>query len=202
MTGNDGLPNADWKRLADFLFEAGMLRRTPRTGYQFLGSGSENVAEHTCRTAIIGYVLAKLSGADSGKVVTLCIFHDFHETRIGDFNYVNKIYNTADPERALADALSGTGLDEVLDLHRELEGAESLEATLAQDADQIDLILNLKEELDLGNRHAAQWLDCAKERLRTDWGRRLAQEIVRTERTDWWFKGRDRCWWTRKNGKG
>ena len=32
------------RRLADFVFELGMLRKTPRTGYQFLGSGAENVA--------------------------------------------------------------------------------------------------------------------------------------------------------------
>ena len=32
------------KRIANFLFEAGMLKRTPRTGFQFLGSGAESVA--------------------------------------------------------------------------------------------------------------------------------------------------------------
>jgi len=32
--------------IADFLFEVGMLSRTPRSGYQFLGSGRESVAEH------------------------------------------------------------------------------------------------------------------------------------------------------------
>ena len=52
-------------RLADFLFEAGMLRKTPRTGYQFLGSGRENVAEHSFRTALIGYSLARMAGADA-----------------------------------------------------------------------------------------------------------------------------------------
>ena len=51
-------------RLADFLFEAGMLRKTPRTGYQFLGSGSENVAEHSFRAALVGYALAHMAGAD------------------------------------------------------------------------------------------------------------------------------------------
>ena len=46
------------KRTAEFLFEVGMLKRTPRTGYQFLGSGGESVADHSFRTAVIGYVLA------------------------------------------------------------------------------------------------------------------------------------------------
>ena len=40
-------------RIVEFLFEVGMLKRTPRSGWQFLGSGSESVAEHAFRTAWI-----------------------------------------------------------------------------------------------------------------------------------------------------
>ena len=53
------------QRLTDFLNEVGMLRHTPRSGYKFLGSGQETVAEHSHRTAVIGYVLAKKTGADA-----------------------------------------------------------------------------------------------------------------------------------------
>ena len=42
------------QRLTDFLNEVGMLRHTPRSGYKFLGSGQETVAEHSHRTAGIG----------------------------------------------------------------------------------------------------------------------------------------------------
>lgn len=190
-----------YRRLADFLFEVGMLRKTPRTGYQFLGSGAENVAEHSFRTTVIGYVLAWMSGAKVDNTVQLCLFHDLHESRIGDFNYVNRMYNTSNPEAALGDALRGTGLEtSILALFQELEAAETQEARLAQDADQIDLILNLKEELDLGNPYAAKWMDCAVERLRTDTGRGLAATIRETDHTDWWFRGPERSWWTRGNG--
>lgn len=191
------------KRLADFLFEAGMLRRTPRTGYQFLGTGQENVAEHSFRTAVIGFVLARMADADTAHTALLCLFHDFHEARIGDFNYVNRIYNTSAPRTALEHATEGTGLaDDLLPLWDELESAATIEARLAQDADQIDLILNLKQELDLGNRYAAKWLECALQRLRTAEGRELANTIATTDHTDWWFIGPDRSWWERKNGKG
>ena len=194
--------NTDWKRVADFLFEVGMLRKTPRTGYQFLGSGNENVAEHSFRVAVIGHVLARKAGADVGRTVSLCLFHDVHEARTGDFNYVNRIYNTSRPELALAHALEGTGLrEEVLGMWEELEGADSLEAQLAQDADQLDLILSLKEEKDLGNRYADKWLECAVPRLRTDMGRELAETILTTDQSDWWFIKPDKCWWTRGNGK-
>ena len=46
----------DLKAIADFLFEVGMLKRTPRSGFQFLGTGHETVAEHSLRAAVIGYV--------------------------------------------------------------------------------------------------------------------------------------------------
>ena len=60
------------KNLANFLFEAGMLKRTPRTGFQFLGSGAESVAEHSFRTSLIGYTLAQLDDeADAGRVVLI-----------------------------------------------------------------------------------------------------------------------------------
>lgn len=189
-------------RLVDFLFECGMLRKTPRSGYQFLGSGSENVAEHSFRTTVIGYVLATMAGADVGRTTHLCLFHDLHEARTGDFNYVNQIYNASERTAALKDATAGTGLEKaLLGLWEELEKTDSLEAQLAHDADQLDFILNLKEEADMGNSYAPKWLELALERVRTPWGKELAATIAKTDHKDWWFLVRNRDWWTRKNGK-
>lgn len=197
MKGRDELT-----RLADFLNECGMLRKTPRTGYQFLGSGSENVAEHSFRTAVIGHILALRAGADVARTTYMCLFHDLHEARTGDFNYVNRIYNNSDRTTALKHATGGTGLEEeILGYWEELEETTSLEARLAQDADQLDFILNLKEEADLGNKYAQEWLDIAVQRVRTEWGIELAQTIAKTDHKDWWFLGPDPSWWTRKNGK-
>ena len=190
------------KRLADFLFETGMLRKTPRSGYQFLGSGKENVAEHSFRTAVVGFVLAQMAGANAEHTALMCLFHDLHEARIGDFNYVNRIYNTSKPRTALEHAVEGTDLeDAMLPLWDELEEADTLEAKLAQDADQLDIILSLKEEKDLGNPYAEKWLEGALHRLRTPYGQQLAETIVCTDHTDWWFVGPDESWWQRKNGK-
>ena len=197
MKGRDRLT-----RLVDFLNECGMLRKTPRTGYQFLGSGSEDVAQHSFRTAVIGHVLALMAGADVARTTYMCLFHDLHEARTGDFNYVNRIYNKSTRTLALEHATGGTGLEEeILGYWEELEETVTLEARLAQDADQLDFILNLKEEFDQGNKYAGQWLEMAVERVRTQWGRDLAETIARTDHKDWWFLGPDPDWWTRKNGK-
>ena len=48
------------KHIINFFFELGMLKKTPRSGYQFLGSGSESVAEHVFRVATIGFTMARL----------------------------------------------------------------------------------------------------------------------------------------------
>lgn len=189
-------------RLADFLFEAGMLRKTPRTGYQFLGSGKENVAEHSFRAALIGYALAVMAGADAGRTAMLCLIHDFHEARTGDFNYVNSMYNTSQKRLAMEHALRGTGLeDKLLPLWDEQEGGLTIEARLSEDADQLDLLLNLVEERNLGNPYAAKWMESAMERLCTEQGRALARRIAESDHTDWWFKGPDADWWVNKGGK-
>ncbi len=184
------------ERIVDFLNEVGMLRHTPRTGYQFLGSGQENVAEHSFRTAVIGHVLARLAGIAPERVVFLCLFHDLHEARTGDFNYVNHMYNHAESRVALTHATAGTGLeDEVLNGFQELQDSVSIESRLAHDADQLDFILNLKAESDKGNAFALDWLENACKRLVTEEGRSLASVIMQTDHNLWWYAGADRSWW-------
>jgi len=86
--------------LANFLFEVGMLSRTPRSGNQFLGSGQESVAEHILRTAFVGYILCKMDDSlDERKVLKMCILHDLPEARTGDMNYVNKKYVRVDEKK-------------------------------------------------------------------------------------------------------
>ncbi len=181
-------PDAPLSRLAEFLFEAGMLRFTPRSGYAFLGSGQENVAEHSFRAAIIAYALAKRAGADASRAALLCLFHDLAEARTGDLNYVNKRYVTADEESALADAVAGTGLEaDLLGLRAELAGNQSIEARLAHDADQLDLLFNLRREQNLGNPYAASWMENVLKRLRTPLARDLAEAAQTVDHTDWWL---------------
>ncbi len=187
------------ERLVDFINEVGMLRHTPRTGYQFLGTGSENVAEHSHRVAVIGFVLAKIAGADIARTVFLCLFHDLAEARTGDFNYINRIYNTANARLALSHATEGTGLqDDILNFWDELEQYCSKESLLAHDADQLDLIFNLRRESENGNKFADKWLENALERIRTEEAKELAQVAATTPTSYWWYNGPDSGWWERK----
>lgn len=184
------------KNLANFLFEVGMLKRTPRSGHQFLGSGSESVAEHICRVIFIGYTLAKLDGgADESKLLKMCFLHDLHEARTGDMNYMNKKYVSVDEDKALRDLCDTLPFgEEILQVTGEFNSLQTREALLAYDADQIELILMLKEQRDLGNKYADEWISFALKRLKTDAGKQLAQEVIATDWTLWWFKDKS-DWW-------
>lgn len=184
------------KAIANFLFEVGMLKRTPRSGYQFLGSGRESVAEHCFRTAVIGYVLSlREDEVDSNRTILLCLMHDLHEARTGDLNYVNKRYVSADEDKAVGDLAAGLPFGEdIVRLVREFSEGASAEARLARDADQLDLILELKEQLDLGNKYASEWLSFAVKRLQSTSARKMAEDILDTDSTDWWFEKRTELW--------
>ncbi len=184
------------KNIANFLFEAGMLKRTPRSGFQFLGSGAESVAEHIFRTIYIGFSLGKLAqGVDVDRLVRICLFHDLPEARTGDLNYVNKKYVDADEIKAVADLAQTLPFGrEIQELVLEFKEGKTEEAKLARDADQLEMILALKEYKDLGNKYADEWLEFSIKRLRTDAARELAKSILDTDSSLWWFSDKS-DWW-------
>lgn len=182
--------------IVNFLFEVGILKRVPRSGYEFLGTGSESVAEHSFRVAVIAYLLAKNEQkADTQKVVLMSLFHDFHEARTGDHNYVNKRYVIVNEDKAVRDlARKLPSGEEIVSLIHEFNSRETLEARLSQDADQLDFILELKRQQDLGNQSAAEWMRYSIKRLTTDIAKKLAHEIIKTDSSDWWFKKNEGLW--------
>lgn len=184
------------KRTLQFLFEAGMLKKTPRSGFQFLGSGGESVAAHSFRASVCGYALAAMEPrADSNKVVLMCLFHDLPEARTGDHNYVNKKYVTADEDAVIRDQVKDLSFGpEIQGLLNEFNQGQTLEAQLARDADQLDLILELKEQLDRGNPRAKSWITYALQRMSTEPGKDMAREIMSTQSDDWWFD-KNTEWW-------
>ncbi len=188
--------------VVNFLFEVGMLKKTPRTGFQFLGSGCESVAEHVLKTIFIGYTLCKLRGdVDELKVLKMCLVHDLPEARTGDMNYVYKKYVTVDENKAvreLTEELSfGNEIKTVIDEFNEKKTEESL---IAHDADQLSLIFQLKECEDLGNKYSREWIEFALKRLLTDTAREMADTVIGTDSSLWWFKDKSDWWINGNNG--
>ncbi len=177
-------------RMVKLIFEAAMLKRTHRTGYAFLGSGQENVAAHSFSTAFIAMLLGRMiPGADMERLVQMAIVHDLPEARTGDANGVHKLYVKRDEGRAFRDAVDGCMFaDDMLDLYRDFEEGASLEAKLVRDADQLDMLISLKEQADSGNPDAAVWVPFVKERLITSEAKMLAQRIGDVHWASWWME--------------
>jgi putative hydrolase of HD superfamily len=192
------------KRIANFLFEMGMLKKTPRTGFQFLGSGDESVAEHVFQTIFIGYTLCKLEKeADELKVLKMCLVHDLPEARTGDMNYVNKKYVTVDEKKAVKELTDTLFFGEdIKNTIEEFNAKSTLEAKLARDADQLALILQLKEHGDLGNKYSQEWISFVLKRLCTDTAKKVAQSILETDFAEWWFTDKSDWWVTANNQRG
>jgi putative hydrolase of HD superfamily len=177
------------KNIANLLFEAKMLKEIPRSGYHFLGVGKESVAEHCFSTTFIAYVMSRMEPEiDALKLIGMCLIHDLPEARIGDLNTVHKQYVSVDEDKALEDALKGLAFGKNLtDLFHEFSDGRSVEARLAHDADQLALVLELKDLIDMGYEPPKTWIHNVVGRLKTETGRKIAQAIMKTRRDAWWL---------------
>lgn len=195
--------NNNFKSVADFLYEVGMLAKTPRSFTSFLGSGSQSVAEHLTRTAFVGYVLAMLEGGvDAGEVMKLCVFHDLGEARTSDLNYVHQKYANANEMKAIEDLARTLKFGgDIKKMVRNLDARATRAAVIAKDADQIEFILSLKEQMDTGNKRAKTWIPSAVKRLKTPTAQKLIKVILKTPSDDWWFGDKNDKWWIDRNRK-
>lgn len=187
--------------IVDFLYEAGMLAKTPRSGFFFLGSGKQSVAEHLNRATYIGFTLAQMAGdVDVSKVIQMCMFHDFAEARVSDLNYVHQKYTERFEHKAIGDLVANLSFGQkIQDIIDEYEKRESKESHLAKDSDNLELILSLKEQKDIGNERASSWLPSAVQRLKTEEAKKLAEKIIITDSDRWWFGSKDDKWWVDRN---
>ncbi|MFF1491241.1 HD family hydrolase [Streptomyces sp. NPDC058304] len=180
----------DLSAVARFLYEAGTLKHTRRTGWWMAGvNDPESVAEHSWRTSLIASVIAKLEGADPARAAFLAVWHDTQETRTGDVNHLGKKYAPAgDPQAVTADQTAG--MPDVLasairELVAEYEAKGSPEAVCARDADKLECMLQGIEYKAQGYANAQRWIDNSRARLTTETGRRLADELLTQGPLDW-----------------
>lgn len=175
--------------IINLLNEIGMLAHTPRSGFAFLGTGKQSVAEHSHRMAIIAYALAVLGDEpiDLTKLLIMSLCHDLPEARTGDLNYVNKRYVTADEPKVIKEISQNEVLGKTFAAYlTEYNEGETLESMLARDADQIELLLVLKEQIDTGNQRAVKWFEKVEKRVETKIGKEMARMIHSTPSDAWW----------------
>jgi putative hydrolase of HD superfamily len=178
------------KRIAELVLEACFLKQIPRSGYQYLGAGRESVAEHVYAATVIAYILSEMvPEADGNRLVSMCLFHDLPEARVGDLNTVQKQYVSADETRSLRHTLADLPFGPKIDgLIREFNANETLESRLAHDADQLSLLVDLKSLRDIGYETPRNWIPHVEKRLQTDAAKRLASTLMEQDWDGWWRK--------------
>lgn len=184
----------DVANIAKYLYEMGHLKQVQRSGWQQIGvHDPESVAEHSYRTAIIGYILASLEGANPEKTAIICLFHDTAETRIGDLHWTAKRYlSIKEGEQvALAEQLERLPQEvavKVSALVNEYEERSSREGRLAREADLLECILQAREYQIRGYAEAQDWIDGCYESLQTEMGKELASACINMQPSAW-FQG-------------
>ncbi len=191
------------KDVTNFLFEVGILAKTPRSGFNFLGTGDQSVAEHISRVMFTGYSLAMMEkDVDVLKVLKMCLLHDISESRISDLNYVHQKYVERKEFNAVKDISDSVPFGkDIFETISEYEYRKSREAILAKDADNLEWIISLKEEVDTGNTRALEWIKSASKRLKTENAIKIADAILNTDSTEWWFSDKNDSWWVNRGKK-
>ncbi|MFF5563956.1 HD family hydrolase [Streptomyces sp. NPDC012623] len=177
--------------VARFLYEAGTLKSTRRSGWWMAGvKDPESVADHSWRTALIASIIAKLEGADPARAAFLAVWHDSQETRSGDVNHLGKKYTEgeADPRDITADQVAEMPkvlAETIQSLVAEYEAKDSPEAICARDADKLECMIQGVEYRDQGYANAQRWIDNSRGRITTRSGQALADAVLGTGSLDW-----------------
>ena len=178
-----------YNQIANFVYETGIHSKTPRSGFWFLGSGEQSVAEHLFHTAMIAYMLAYLEPkADKNKMVLMALVHDIGEGRTSDHNYVHQRYGRLAEEQAVTDISKNLPFgNELLELFKEEQERITLEAKLVKDADILEWIATLRGEEVKGNKKSKEWIDIAYKRLKTDTAKKLGKILLEKNPDSWRF---------------
>jgi putative hydrolases of HD superfamily len=180
------------EEVAKYIFEAGMLKRTARSGWWTEKvQDPESVADHCFRTAIVAFFLARMEGhpdETARKLCTAAVFHDMHETRLGDMNKITQRYiNLKEHENKVEE-------EQVKKMPRELSKSiisalgdlSDEERRILKDADYLECAFQAKEYFDIGHRGAGSWLESIEGRLQTKSARKLMAQVKKQDSNSWW----------------
>lgn len=175
---------------ARLVFEAGVLKSVPRTGWLFCGvKNPESVAEHSFRTAFIAMLLAGLEGADPARAAYLAVVHDTQETRIGDIPHIGRRYLTAASNEAVtADQIKGLPavlVKQLTELVADYENGDSLEVLVAHDADKLECLFQAIEYRDSGHQNVQDWITNSRAKLKTASAEQLADAAITMSSQSW-----------------
>ncbi len=180
------------KAALDFFAEAGLLKKIKRSGWWVAGiKDPESVADHSFRTAVIGFYLAYLEGLDPLRVMAMTLFNDIHEARINDLHKMGHYYiDFKDAEKKVfrdqVRTLDARVKKELSRFREEYDTQETPESLLARDADILECLIQAKEYHDDGHAGAKLFFAKAPTYLKTKSARALWKEIKTWDSNEWW----------------
>jgi len=180
------------EEISKYIFEAGMLKRVARSGWWAEKiKHPESAADHSFRTGIVAFILAKMEGMDdekARKLATAALFHDVHEARLLDLNKITHRYIDVSRElekKVEEEQVKGLPEDIKKSITAVLELPED-ERTIVRDADYIECAFQAKEYLDVGYKGAASWITTIKGKVKTESAKKLLERVEKQDSNSWW----------------
>lgn len=178
------------RAVASFAYELGLLKRISRSGWWQVGvRDPESVADHSVRVAHLATLIAAEEGADPARTALLAIWHDSHETRIGDLLHSAKQYlQKPSPVDIVADQtanLPEASRNTVRSIVEEFESQETLESRCARDSDKLECPLQAVEYRESGYSRVQGWIDSSRKALVTETAKRVADAALDTSMLAW-----------------
>jgi len=179
------------QRNIDFMYEIGSLRHVPRGWRQHLGFDVASDLEHTFRLIWLALLISRMEKqGDENLIIKMALVHDVPETRTSDHSYVQKVYVTADEERAANDMFKDTAFADLRVILAKYESRDSIEAKIVKDADNLDVDLELKEIEELGSQLPKKWEKLNRrmvrdEKLYTESAKKIWDEIQQSDPSNW-----------------
>ena len=180
------------EEIAKYIFEAGMLKRTARSGWWAEKvRHPESVADHCFRAAVVAFILARMEGHDKDfarKLCTAAVFHDMHEARLGDMNKITQRYiNMKEHEDKVEEDQVGKMPEEIgKSILSVLDDLSDGERKILKDADYLECAFQAKEYSDIGHEGANSWLESIEGRLQTKSAKALMGQLKRQDSNSWW----------------
>lgn len=175
---------SDTTAAVDFFCEAGLLKNIKRSGWWVAGiKDPESVADHSFRTATIGFYLAFLEDADPFEVVSMALFNDIHESRINDLHKMGHYYiDFKEAERKVFKdqiaKLDKRVKEKLGKLRRDYDRQRSKESLIARDADILECLLQAREYYDSGYTKAKYFFAKAPGFLKTKSAKQMWKRIA------------------------
>lgn len=180
------------KNLCTFLFELGHQRRVKHNGWKLaLVTDPDSVAEHSLRAAQIAFILACMEGyPNPSEAAAGLVFHDCHETRIGDLDKVARRYIDVNEHRVAREQLEPLGSigKAILEHWLAVENKTGPLGPLMKDADRLECAFTGKEYLEIGFAEAQEWINYGGTSLNTESAKKLHAMLCRTTSTEWWHE--------------